>query len=177
MHDDATARRFWSKVDKSGDCWVWTAGRFLNKKGVYTYGMFTIRTRAKYAHRIAWELVHGPIPRGLRVLHSCDNPPCVRPDHLRLGTDADNRRDAMERHRLRRREANHKTKLTEAKVVAIKRRWNEGEIARVLAADHGVTVAAIFRIVSGRNWPGIGEAARPHGRHGVPPTDRYATDH
>jgi hypothetical protein len=88
----ALARRFWSKVDKGGDCWVWTAS--LDRKG---YGQIAITAngskRPRGAHRVAWELTHGPIPSGLCVCHRCDNPRCVRPDHLFLGTVGDNNRD------------------------------------------------------------------------------------
>lgn len=76
--------RFWARVDKSGCCWVWTGS--CNNKG---YGRFD----GEYAHRFSWRLLSGPIPDGLNVLHRCDNPPCVRPDHLFLGTVSDNARD------------------------------------------------------------------------------------
>ena len=87
--------RFWSKVDKSGECWVWTAGRTAAG-----YGMFHSNTsRAHLAHRYAFELANGPIPTGMHVRHTCDNPPCVRIDHLVIGTHADNMRDMSERKR------------------------------------------------------------------------------
>jgi hypothetical protein len=95
-----TALRFWPRVNKTDDCWLWT-GR-VNKKG---YGVFDRReagerrSYARLAHRIAWELTHGPI-LNLSVLHRCDNPPCVRPDHLFLGTNDDNMKDASSKGRL-----------------------------------------------------------------------------
>lgn len=83
--------RFWSHVDKTGDCWLWTASVFKDR---YGYGKFNAAsekpTRVVYAHRFSWELANGPIPDGLWVLHHCDNPPCVRPDHLFLGTQSAN---------------------------------------------------------------------------------------
>lgn len=90
------ADRFWSKVDKEsgpihpvrGRCWIWTAARFANGYGVFRFPEFNRRS-----HRVSWELEIGKVPTGLRVLHHSDNPPCVRPDHLFLGTDADNSRD------------------------------------------------------------------------------------
>jgi len=89
--------RFWSKVDKNAPngCWLWTAGKARG------YGYFRIRTKKNKvrAHRMAWELTYGPIPEGMNVLHSCDNPPCCNPAHLFLGTQVDNVRDMMRKKR------------------------------------------------------------------------------
>lgn len=78
--------RFWPKVEKTNDCWIWIAsgGR---------YGHFKYNGRIEMAHRVSWLLEYGEIPDGLDVLHRCDRPRCVRPDHLFLGTHADNMRD------------------------------------------------------------------------------------
>jgi len=81
--------RFWDKVQKSDGCWLWTAAR--NKSGYGRLGGVGMRTQL--AHRLSWELAHGPIGENLLVCHRCDTPPCVRPDHLFLGTDADNHDD------------------------------------------------------------------------------------
>lgn len=87
-------QRFWSKARKTDGCWVWLAGK--DKDG---YGNFSVGQRATArpvrAHRVAWELTHGSIPDGLFVLHECDNPPCVRPDHLFLGTNQNNMDDMV----------------------------------------------------------------------------------
>ena len=86
--------RFWAKVDKSttpNECWTWKGARTLNH-----YGSFDGRG----AHRVSWELANGVIPSGLEVLHHCDNPPCVRPDHLFLGNQSDNLLDCVRKGRL-----------------------------------------------------------------------------
>lgn len=92
--DARVVKRFWAKVRKTDGCWEWTGSR--DRKG---YGRLSIGSRLDGskrphgAHRIAWVLARGSIPNGLSVLHHCDNPRCVRPDHLWLGTIADNNRD------------------------------------------------------------------------------------
>ena len=80
--------RFWSKVHVTNGCWLWT--RCRRKDG---YGKLGLFGEIVYAHRVAWLLTNGPIPKGLCVLHHCDNPPCCNPDHLFLGTRADNATD------------------------------------------------------------------------------------
>jgi hypothetical protein len=90
------ADRFWAKVQKSDSCWVFT-GTLV--KGYGIIGRCDHTRNYAYAHRLSWELHHGPIPKNLCVLHHCDNPPCVRPDHLWLGTIADNNRDMSQKGR------------------------------------------------------------------------------
>jgi hypothetical protein len=86
--------RFWPRVDRSGDCWEWRGGRIPQG-----YGAVWINGQNHPAHRVAWELTVGPIPPGLMVLHRCDNPPCVNPAHLWLGTQADNMADKVRKGR------------------------------------------------------------------------------
>lgn len=89
------ASRFWSKVDRRADgCWTWTSQRDASG-----YGLFWIGGRTRRAHRIAFLLGGGTLTEGFCVLHRCDNPPCVRPDHLFLGTQRDNLRDAVRKGR------------------------------------------------------------------------------
>lgn len=77
--------RFWAKVDKSGDCWTWTAS--TNDAG---YGLFRLAGVTRKAHRVAYEITAGQIPAGMNIDHICHVPACVRPDHLRLATTKQN---------------------------------------------------------------------------------------
>src|ERR1043165_7742132 len=103
-------RRFWSKVEKAGPvvydrlgpCWVWNGARARRLSGTLTYGVIRHADHARrgvYAHRASYELAFGPIPEGLDVLHRCDNPPCVNPSHLFLGTQRNNIDDMVEKGR------------------------------------------------------------------------------
>lgn len=92
-----TPETFWSRVDQSGDCWEWTGARF--PRG---YGTTRFEGKNWYSHRLAWVLTNGPIPAGLQVCHTCDNPPCCRPEHLFLGTIKENLQDASAKGRLTR---------------------------------------------------------------------------
>lgn len=107
------ATPFWDRVDTSGSCWVWTGA--CNRKG---YGEYHFNGKARRAHRVSWELTYGPIPEGLIVCHRCDNPSCVRPDHLFLGTHSDN---AIDRERKGRggsaRGDNHWTRRSPERIV------------------------------------------------------------
>jgi hypothetical protein len=88
-------KAFWSKVNKTAGCWLWTRPGWIDG-----YAQFMTRRRRVYVHRFAYELTHGPIPPGLLVCHKCDVPLCVRPDHLFLGTPKDNILDAVRKGRL-----------------------------------------------------------------------------
>jgi len=84
------AERFWDKVDKTGECWLWTGAR----RRAYGY-VGNGKGKVVDAQRLAWEITFGEIPEGLYVLHKCDNPQCVRPSHLFLGTARDNTLDMV----------------------------------------------------------------------------------
>ncbi len=86
--------RFWMRVSETGSCWVWTGAR--NKDG---YGYLRDGESTVLAHRFAWASLNGPIPDGGQILHHCDNPPCCNPEHLYVGTHADNMRDMANRGR------------------------------------------------------------------------------
>jgi hypothetical protein len=138
----STAERFWSKVDKTGECWLWTASR--NASG---YGYFQLRPHTNRANRAAWILTNGAIPAGMVVCHSCDNPPCVRPDHLFLGTNTENRHDSMLKRRHAHGTRHHSARFTDDEVRAVR---SSTEQTMVLAARFGVSDVTIRNIRSGR---------------------------
>ncbi len=95
---EQTITKFWTRVKIKGllDCWVWQ-GHCLS----FGYGQARFDGKRQVAHRIAWQITYGPIPQGLFVLHKCDNPPCVNPTHLYVGTHTDNMRDVRLRNQRR----------------------------------------------------------------------------
>lgn len=142
--------RFWEKVDKSGDCWLWTAS--LTRGG---YGQFPLRKGIiRRAHRIAWQLANGDVPEGMWVLHRCDNPRCVRPDHLFLGTPQDNSADmaAKGRGSKLRGSAKPGAKLTEADVVIIRAERARGVTGTELGRRYGVHRSTIYHICQRDHW-------------------------
>lgn len=148
--------RFWSKVDVRGvgDCWEWQAA--INKSN--GYGQFYNNKKNETASRVAWALVNGPIPEGMMVLHTCDNPPCVNPRHLYLGTASDNAKDMMDRGRqylptVHARGAKHgHAKLNEANVQAMRARRKKGETYPAIAAHYGVAVSVAHNAINGVTW-------------------------
>ena len=157
--------RFWEKVDKKSDdeCWEWQASR--NYKG---YGEFWFSGRGgkkTRAHQISWILNNGDIPDGLFVCHHCDNPGCVNPKHLWLGTNRDNILDAKRKGRLKRENplcgTDHSqygtkhwaNKLTEDNVREIRKLCKGGKHTfREIGKMFGVTQGLINNIKHGRKW-------------------------
>ena len=138
------APRFWSKVCANAvdDCWEWRG-----RKDEHGYGLFAVvGDRSHGAHRWAWRLTHGAVPAGLEVCHRCDNPGCVNPAHLFVGTHTVNMRDAITKGRLK--PAAHLRKLTDAQHDDIRRNFQHGS-GPALARQYGVTKSTIYRIVNG----------------------------
>lgn len=144
--------RFWNKVDKGtrhDGCWLWT--------GTTLSGYGTIRGEGKprVATHVSWFLHHGEWPNdlGLWVLHKCDNPPCVNPAHLFLGTQQDNMRDSAKKGRKAVGEAAGGAKLTEADVRAIRRACLAGDMTREeLGKKFGVHPNTIGNVVTRKTW-------------------------
>lgn len=146
----ATIReRFESKFVKGDGCWNWTADK--SKKG---YGRLRVGRKRMFAHRVSWALQNGDIPDGLCVLHRCDNPSCVRPDHLFIGTNADNVHDRENKGR----GADHSGEnnghaiLTREQVKEIREKRSNGARNVDLANEYGMSQGAISNIVCGRKW-------------------------
>ena len=148
-------KRFWDKVDKSSDCWEWLAGKVPSG-----YGAFLFNGKLQGAHRVSFQLTHGPIPEGdyygtAGVLHRCDNPSCVNPDHLFLGSPSDNMRDKVEKGRDNARKGSDhpNAQLCDLDVWLIKN--IEGQTTRVIADWFGIAPANVYGIRSGRIWSHI----------------------
>ncbi len=125
------------------DCIPWEGPR--DRKG---YGI----DGRKRANRTAWEKANGPIPAGMVVRHKCDNPPCVNPDHLLIGTHQDNVRDRDERGRTQKGSTHYRAKLTEETAVFAMARLLSGESQRSVAKSFGVTRSAIDYLWRGLTW-------------------------
>jgi hypothetical protein len=143
--NDSLFDRFADKFTVGEGCWTWHGAR--NRGG---YGQLDYKGRRLVASRISWALFNGPIPKDMVVCHRCDNPRCVRPDHLFLGTRADNNadRDVKGRHVALSGEQNGFSRLTEQSVAVIRR----GGPALPLARRFGVSVRQIYKIRSGKAW-------------------------
>lgn len=146
--------RFFNKIEKTDKCWIWKA----STQGGYGQLWCIKRKRAIRAHIISYEIHNGKIPKGMCVCHSCDNPPCVNPLHLWLGTHAENMRDGFKKGRIKNTnpsngERHWNAKMTWGKVREI-RKTNLPRYGRnkILAKQYGVHVQIIKRILNNRNW-------------------------
>lgn len=151
--------RFWSKVEigNPDECWEWKAGN--NGRG---YGKFYVGgdgNPQRYAHRISWSLANGDIPEGLILCHKCDNPKCINPDHLFLGTQAENMQDASKKGRCKPSMAHGNSsghnKIDEKDIPDVKKMIAEGVSLKTIADIYGVSKQSIFHIKTGRNWSWI----------------------
>jgi hypothetical protein len=144
--------RFWAKVRKAdGDaCWEWTGA--TKPQGYGVMGVGKRGTGVIRVTRFSYELHFGPFDKELFVLHKCDNPRCVRPDHLFLGTARDNIRDAMAKGRWK--PPRGRRKLSDDQVREIRREFRPG-MAKSMAQNYGVTERTIHNVVSGDTWNAI----------------------
>lgn len=172
-----TVARFWSHVEKTDTCWLYSPIYPKNRYGAFNIG----KTKTK-SHRFSWELEYGPIPEGMNVLHHCDTPACVRPDHLFLGTQKDNVLDMVQKNRhwmhvnpekrltgerhwtrinpqaikpINQGEKSHTAKLTPQDVRMIRIRANHGEAQKEIAKDYPVNSSTISGIITRKYWKHI----------------------
>jgi hypothetical protein len=152
-------KKFWSKVNKNGpihpvhgQCWIWEGSI-----GQYGYGQVGRRRKLIGTHRYAWTISNGDIPKGMGVLHKCDNRPCVNPDHLFLGTFKDNMNDKVRKGRqaFLKGESNGRSVLTEESVKYIRSMYIKGHPLYggvALSKKFGVTETMISYVVKRKFW-------------------------
>lgn len=142
-------RTFWSRVKKTRSCWLWLGG--ITGRG---YGIFYWKQRSLGAHRVAWMIVYGAIPSGMLVCHTCDNPRCVRPRHLFLGTETTNDADMRSKGRQPelKGEKNGNASLTRRRVLWIKRLAASGMPTRKIAKRTRVGESTVSRIRHKHRW-------------------------
>lgn len=138
-----------------GDCIEWTG--LKDRKG---YGRIGVDGSTLAAHRVAYAEFVGPVPDGLVVRHKCDNPPCINPDHLEVGTQADNARDMVERGRSTRGARNPGARLTNEQAIEIYHRAKAEGGYRAIGLEYGVGESTVHNIVAGNSWSSVTGARR-----------------
>jgi len=151
-YEETKIKRFMAKVIESDGCWEWMGP--VNKDG---YGKYCVHSRKVFAHRFVWESEYGTIPDGLEVCHSCDNPKCVRLDHLFLGTQKENvaDMDRKGRRNIKPRvwgESCHLSKFKEKDVLKIRQMYQFGMGISSIAKDFAVKYSAIYPLIKRRTW-------------------------
>lgn len=134
-------------VGSDDECWPWRGAK--NLKG---YGKIARAGKFHGTHRVAYESRHGPIPDGALILHSCDNPPCCNPSHLRIGTHLENSKDMVDRGRSATGEKHWSARLSSSDVQSIKTRVMAGETQRAVAKDLGLSFQHVSDIIRGKRW-------------------------
>jgi hypothetical protein len=152
--------RFWAKVERGPSCWVW--GGCRNNRN---YGQFRVLGQCLLPHRFSYLIHYGPVKKGMCILHKCDNPKCVNPEHLRLGTMKDNTQDMISKGRSKfiqfngrilRGEEGTKAKFTNKQAAEIRRRyWGRNATQLQMAGEFGVTQSTIWRIAHGHVYVAI----------------------
>jgi hypothetical protein len=144
-------QRFFSKIIKENDCWIWTGATMKNGYGKLS-GSGHGGENLIAAHRASWILHKGPIPEGLDVCHQCDTPECVNPEHLFIGTRLDNMKDCVSKGRSCRGEKHGNAKLTWSAVSAMKEQRADGRTYEKIAKSFGVTRVTAYRAITGICW-------------------------
>ena len=158
-----TLKRFWSKVHKTNNCWIWTGSKRNKGYGAFMWTGEDGEIIQGRAHRFSYEIMFGKIPKGLCVLHKCDNPACVNPNHLFLGTKADNNNDMRIKGRAvsgshktpvdlchyKKGKDHHAYKYPDELITNIRRCRISGESFGSLSRRLGISISYIFRICNG----------------------------
>jgi hypothetical protein len=147
MTDNEFLRKFGSRIKRSLYCWEWTGGRTGNG-----YGACRVDGKNIGAHIASYVAANGPLAPGMCVMHVCDNPLCVRPDHLEAGTDADNMNDKTRKGRAASGERNGRAKLSEKQVAEIRDLLKKGIAKKAIARTYGVSDTLIRYISVGKSW-------------------------
>ena len=144
---------FWTRVEKTPTCWLWTGAKHGDG-----YGLLIVNKKHHRAHRYAWEVTHGaPAPKGMSVMHTCDKPACVNPAHLRLGTHKENMDDMAAKKRHTYGERNGHAVLTEPQVIELRKRFKRISARRTnlpeLEKDFpGVDINTLRNAATGKTW-------------------------
>jgi len=148
-HNPVLDGRFWSKVEKTDTCWIWTAS--IDREG---YGQFGLGGSGNIglSHRLSYAAHFGAIPEGVEVRHSCDNPACVRPTHLELGTHKQNMHDMARRLRGCLGERNKRSHLNPEAIKVIRFLAARGVDGKRLANAYSLTTFGVSCIVRGTTW-------------------------
>ena len=133
-------------------CWDWEGNT-----DAYGYGALGRDGRVLKAHRVSYELHVGPIPTGAQLLHSCDRPICVNPNHLRPGNARANTDDALERDRVRKGERHGQSKLTKQDVREMRQKRAQGRTIKSLSEEYGISYGGARDAISGKNWKHLSE--------------------
>jgi hypothetical protein len=148
-YEQFTARSFWTKVEKTDGCWLWKAG-VRDKKSRDTYGQFFHGGRNVSAHRMAMMLEGSMLGPNDVVAHRCDNPRCVRPDHLFITTSAGNTADREMKNRGAKKERNGNAFLDDQKVAELRADAERGALYNDLADKYGISRIQVWRLVTRR---------------------------
>lgn len=146
-HGKPFEKKFWDKIEKTESCWLWHGTRSDNG-----YGKVRYRDRQDLSHRVSYIIHKGEIPVGMVVRHKCDNPPCCNPDHLELGTVADNTCDKMMKQRQAQGERQGHAKFTTETVNEAKRLRSEGWTYLELERHFSISRQTISKAIRGETW-------------------------
>ena len=146
-------KRFWSKVDKTTPrgCWEWRGA-----VDACSYGRFSYYGINTCAHRVAWELTNGMIANGKHIRHSCDNPSCVNPHHLQIGTHQDNMDDKVQRNRQARGRKSNQSHLAEEDIKSMRKEWESQQLNhQELKQKYNVSSCTVSNVVNYKTWKHI----------------------